>query len=394
VHYLSWASILKERIGLDSTASLQVAHILKALTTLNITIVSVIHQPRVEIFDSFDDVLLLIPGGKTAYLGPVNQVVPYFEALGYVFPPQSNPADLIMDILSSKYEGCSIKHTPDELAQLWETQGKQSLQAKAMKPHSASSHGVEGTADPEAVHQQIQSLLKKKGARFDRQVWHNMTRGLLQQTRKMRSFWLEVFVGSAAGLLMGVSLVGAVDMYAGIWIPPYTPLSPSPLEYLVGLYGFLIGLACTLAAAPAGVSVFGEEKPVFWREAAAGHSRLAYYLAKSLAVVPRFTLAAFHFTSVYYFLARPLISFSIQFVLILLQFFGVYGMAVCVSLVVRRENAPLLAVIFGLFTAVFCGYGPSLVNAKDWGILFIWETSFNKWAAESQCLFSLIASVP
>ncbi|KAJ3123862.1 hypothetical protein HK101_006267, partial [Irineochytrium annulatum] len=54
--------------GLDSTAALEVADILQNIAHLGLTIVSVIHQPRIEIFKKFDDVLMIAPGGKVAFL--------------------------------------------------------------------------------------------------------------------------------------------------------------------------------------------------------------------------------------------------------------------------------------------------------------------------------------
>jgi ABC-type multidrug transport system ATPase subunit len=56
--------------GLDSSAALEVCNTLRAIADLGLTVVAVIHQPRLEIFDSFDDLLLLAPGGVTAYIGP------------------------------------------------------------------------------------------------------------------------------------------------------------------------------------------------------------------------------------------------------------------------------------------------------------------------------------
>lgn len=41
---------------------------LKLLTSMGLTVVSVIHQPRYEIFQMFDEVLLLGKGGRTVYL--------------------------------------------------------------------------------------------------------------------------------------------------------------------------------------------------------------------------------------------------------------------------------------------------------------------------------------
>lgn len=70
--------------GLDSTSALQVATTLQGVAALGVTVVAVLHQPRYEIFEKFDELLLIAPGGRTAYLGPQNEVVNYFESLGYI----------------------------------------------------------------------------------------------------------------------------------------------------------------------------------------------------------------------------------------------------------------------------------------------------------------------
>ena len=46
---------------------------------LGMTVVAVIHQPRFEIFNMMDDVLLLAKGGRTVYLGDSHNAMPYFE---------------------------------------------------------------------------------------------------------------------------------------------------------------------------------------------------------------------------------------------------------------------------------------------------------------------------
>ena len=47
------------------------------------TVVAVLHQPRYEIFEMFDDVLLLGKGGKMVYFGPGNRCEDYFERYLY-----------------------------------------------------------------------------------------------------------------------------------------------------------------------------------------------------------------------------------------------------------------------------------------------------------------------
>ena len=69
--------------GLDSTSSLEVMDMLDKISDIGVTVIAVIHQPRVEIFTKFHDVLMIAPGGRTAYLGPSAGARGYFENLGY-----------------------------------------------------------------------------------------------------------------------------------------------------------------------------------------------------------------------------------------------------------------------------------------------------------------------
>ena len=67
---------------------------------MGVTIAAVIHQPSYEIFQMFDDILLLAKGGRTAFYGPEKQVQGYFEGLGYALPQSTNTADVYMDIIA------------------------------------------------------------------------------------------------------------------------------------------------------------------------------------------------------------------------------------------------------------------------------------------------------
>jgi ABC-type multidrug transport system ATPase subunit len=64
--------------GLDSTTSIEVLGYLQKLSKTGMTIASVIHQPRYEIYEMFDDVLLLGKGGKVVYQGPGKDALDYF----------------------------------------------------------------------------------------------------------------------------------------------------------------------------------------------------------------------------------------------------------------------------------------------------------------------------
>lgn len=60
-----------------------------------------------------------------------------------------------------------------------------------------------------------------------------------------------------------------------------------------------------------------------------------------------------------------------------------YGLCAFVSMVVKRENATLLSVVFSLFSSVFCGYGPTLSEARRYHLLFVWQASYAMYATEA-----------
>ncbi|KAJ3109237.1 hypothetical protein HDU96_007268 [Phlyctochytrium bullatum] len=397
--------------GLDSTAALDLSSILRSISRLGLTIVSVIHQPRMEIFRSFDDVLLIAPGGRTAYFGPVDKVQGYFESLGFHFDKDANVADVLMDVLSGRGVSRAGGATPstDDVVRAWEIHMSKSerrrLSSQFATPSTHLAPGnlpkqdrlsivIPGASTPIPVDAPqvdgdlelaaMSRLAQDRGASFLKQTFLAHQRSLLQQIRQSGALLTEFFVAGFAGTIMGISAAQAREPYQGLLQKPYLLGTGATLNWYLGLYGMLIGIAISLSGGPAGVKVFGEEKPVYWREAASGHNTLSYYIGKSVSVIYRLALAALHFTSVYLFLGRPSVDAVTQFLLILLNFFFIYGIAAVISLVVRRENASLVTVIVGLFGASFCGFGLKLTDAEKGGYIFVFNLGANRWAAEAQ----------
>lgn len=94
--------------GLDSTTALSIIHSLKNLADMGMTVVMSIHQPRYSLFELFDEVLLLGLGGRTVFLGPSHEALPYFESLGFELPKNENPADWFMDVIAGKIPNDTI----------------------------------------------------------------------------------------------------------------------------------------------------------------------------------------------------------------------------------------------------------------------------------------------
>lgn len=224
------------------------------------------------------------------------------------------------------------------------------LVAEKEKPHVRGRHGRKDS-------QVVIASREPRGAPFYRQFYLCHIRSLKQQHEKLSALVLESGVAMFAGFLMGVG--GGVP-HQGILVAPYSLLSPAPLEFLIPQMCMFINMAIGLAASSAGVKAFGEERIVYWREAGAGHSPTAYFLGVATASFYRILLSAIHFSMVYHLLSAPLIGFGDLLLLTTLVFYTVYGLSAIVSMVVKRENAPLLAVVISLFAAVFGGYVETL----------------------------------
>eukprot|EP00168_Porphyra_purpurea_P009605 TRINITY_DN234_c0_g1_i12.p1 TRINITY_DN234_c0_g1~~TRINITY_DN234_c0_g1_i12.p1 ORF type:complete len:841 (+),score=343.96 TRINITY_DN234_c0_g1_i12:716-3238(+) len=104
--------------SLDAANALVVADRLAALAAGGRAVVTTIHQPRADIFDRFDLLLLLARGGSVAYYGPAAGVVTYFAGLSLPCPARVNPADWVIDLVSVRPPGGAGASGPSSLASL------------------------------------------------------------------------------------------------------------------------------------------------------------------------------------------------------------------------------------------------------------------------------------
>ena len=69
--------------GLDARAANIVMRCVKSIVQTGRTIVSTIHQPSIDIFEQFDELVLLKRGGETIYCGPLGlhskELIAYFQ---------------------------------------------------------------------------------------------------------------------------------------------------------------------------------------------------------------------------------------------------------------------------------------------------------------------------
>lgn len=83
--------------GLDAFTAHHLVETLAKLAKNNRTVLLSIHQPRSDIFELFDMVLVLSKG-EMAYFGQASNMVSYFSNLGYPCPEFTNPCDFYVDL--------------------------------------------------------------------------------------------------------------------------------------------------------------------------------------------------------------------------------------------------------------------------------------------------------
>ena len=556
--------------GLDATAALEVCNTLRAIANLGLTVVAVVHQPRAEIFRSFDDLLLLAPGGKTVYMGPQEGVVRYFAGAGFAFGLGGNPADDLLDFIAGRDDlfvapadlvaaqaateaadrdkrraaaaeltarrrssvgsavvlfeslaaagvgvgdgalgdggaaqqaklpqveaaaaalaaasaasaaayrarrgwvggGCTgggggggaspaaaspvpvrsatalaaaaeqdAPPTPSAfilekaaakargggagasgtvlltgsevaafLAARWTLEVQRRGAAAAIDAAARGSGGSGEAPAPDSIGsssaggglggggacgagalgvggaiEPLAAMMADRGASFAQQFVLCHNRSLLQQFRRPAWLVLELAVSVAAGGIMGLAAYAVDELYSGVLRPPYTVLSPAPMETMLPSLGLYINIAIGVAGSPAAVRTFGEERDVFLREHSGGHNLYAYFAAKNVSVLYRQSLAALHFAGTFAYIAKPTAPFAFMLAMVLGIFFGVYGLSTLMSMLVDRANAALLGTIASLVIACMCGFGPNLKQGREWGIIVVQDLSYSRWANE------------
>ncbi|XP_076099071.1 ATP-binding cassette sub-family G member 8-like [Mytilus galloprovincialis] len=106
--------------GLDAFTAHHLVETLAKMSRNNRTVIMSIHQPRSDIFELFDRVMIMTKG-NVVYNGEAAKMVDYFTNLGYPCPHLTNPGDYYIDLVtldsSSEETEKSSRQTMENLLQ-------------------------------------------------------------------------------------------------------------------------------------------------------------------------------------------------------------------------------------------------------------------------------------
>lgn len=248
--------------GLDSTTAAALVATLQELAQSGKTVISSIHQPSSHVFYSFDK-LFVLADGHMVYNGSPRGCMPYLQSRGYAPPGDYNPADFLMDLVTS-YDMFSEKYevAPRQaLIEAWDN----AATLKEAEVAQAALAAAPSLADPD-------SSLKQRPTSYMTQL-----KVLLQRSQKNASS--QLFTKLNFVQCIGVSIITGL-----MWFQMDN--DETTIQDRSGFIFFFMTY-WMMNACFSGMMAFPPERLILLKERASGSYQLsAFFLAKTLSEAP------------------------------------------------------------------------------------------------------------
>ncbi|KAJ5486714.1 hypothetical protein N7530_001014 [Penicillium desertorum] len=266
--------------GLDSTASFEVMSYAKELARANnLLIIASIHQPSTTTFNLFDK-LLLLSAGKTCYFGAISAVDSYFSGIGYPIPAQTNPAEFILDTVSSDFASSKEEDRVGVIQTAWAN----SSEAKSLERQV--SERVGSTENP---------VNKASTEEQTRPGTTSITMALLHRSF-VKSYRDVIAYGIRIAMYLGLAI-----MMGTVWLR----LHPSQDSIQPFINAIFFGSAFMSFMAVAYVPAFLEDRATFTKERANGLYGVTPFMVSNFLIgLPYLFLISLLFSIVSYWLSN------------------------------------------------------------------------------------------
>ncbi|KAF5953991.1 hypothetical protein HYC85_006847 [Camellia sinensis] len=327
--------------GLDARAAAIVMRTVRNTVETGRTVVCTIHQPSIDIFEAFDELLLMKRGGQVIYAGPLgrqsDKLVEYFKSIPGVpnIRDGYNPATWMLEISASSVETELNMNFAEIYANSSLYQRNQELIKELSTPPPRSK-------DIYFPAKYSQPFITQCKACFWKQHWSYWRNPQYNGIR----FFMTIVIGA---------LFGSV-----FWNKGQQTTKQQDLENLVGaMYAAVLFLAGSNANSV--LPIVAIERTVFYREKAAGmYSALPYAFAQVSIEMVYVTIQ----TLVYSLLLFSMIGFEWKvgkvlwfyyYMLMCFIYFTIYGMMI-VALTPGFQIAAVVMSFFLNFWNLFSGF--------------------------------------
>ncbi|BFG24412.1 hypothetical protein CerSpe_106880 [Prunus speciosa] len=343
--------------GLDARAAAIVMRTVRNTVDTGRTVVCTIHQPSIDIFEAFDELLLMKRGGQVIYSGPLgrnsHKIVEYFEAVPGVtkIKEKYNPATWMLEASSVSTE---LRLRMD-FAQHYKSSSLHQRNKALVKELSTPPAGAKDlyftTQYSQSSWKQFKSCLWKQWWTYWRSPDYNLVR---------------FFFTLVAALLLGTVF----------WKVGTKRESTADLSMIIGaMYAavLFVGIDNCGSVQP----IVAIERTVFYRERAAGmYSALPYALAQVIVEIPYVFIQTTYYTLIVYALvsfqwtaAKFFWFFFINFFSFL--YFTYYGM-MTVSITPNHQVAAIFAAAFYSVFNLFSGFFIPRPRIPKWWVWYYW----------------------
>ncbi|GIL86027.1 hypothetical protein Vretifemale_14307 [Volvox reticuliferus] len=339
--------------GLDARAAAIVMRAVRNVACNGRTVMVTIHQPSIEIFESFDDLLLIQRGGLTTYFGPLGRhstdLIAYFMAVPGTptLPAGFNPATWMLEVTGGSmatvlnrvdvdwpahYAASELAVKNNARAQALVDEGFKTARALEVGSRYAMPFGT-----------QVRVLLRKFNLAYWRAPGYNFMR-------------------------VGMTLVTSFIYAAVYWGEGKVP-NPATIANVQNVMGIMfassnfLGMINLMSVMP----VVGYERVVFYRERGASmYNPFAYGAAIALVEMPYLLIQALIFVPIIYFMIGfdPLPEQFFYYIIVFFEtiaFYTIFGQ----TLVYITPAQTIAQVVGGGFNFLFNVFNGFIITYPD-----------------------------
>ncbi|XP_059462262.1 ABC transporter G family member 39-like isoform X1 [Corylus avellana] len=345
--------------GLDARAAAIVMRTVRNTVDTGRTVVCTIHQPSIDIFEAFDELLLMKRGGQVIYAGPLghhsHKLIEYFEAVSGVpkIKDGYNPATWMLEVTAPTVEA----QRDVDFAEIYVNS---SLYQRTQELIKDLSSPVPGSKDLYFQTKFSQSFPVQCKACFWKQHWSYWRNPQYNAIR----FFMTIVIGTLFGLIF--------------WKKGQ---KTDKQQDLINLFGAMFAAVLFLGAANASAvqAIVAIERTVFYRERAAGmYSPLPYAFAQVAIETVYVAIQTFVYTLLLYSMigfewkAAKFLWFY-YYIFMSFVYFTMYGMML-VALTPGHQIAAICMSFFLSFWNLFSGFLIPRPQIPIWWRWYYWTS--------------------
>ncbi|KAJ1787822.1 hypothetical protein LPJ59_005661, partial [Coemansia sp. RSA 2399] len=347
--------------GLDAHAALSVTHHLRSIASTGRTVIAVMHQPSSEMFEIFDDILILCEG-HIVYLGERAELIDYLARLGFPCGMYTNPADhvfnsVLFDSSAFRRDAANVGAIADKQAAVPSSTAERARLLIDEWHKSSEAAALKESVDaPDLTPIEAKQLRRISS-------WQVQTKYLVKRaTRNALRNKMVVRIRIAQGIILGL-LIGLIFLNT-----QNRPASVQTQNFSGAL--FFSAAAQTIISILSMANVFAHERVVFIREWRGSYYGLpAYYLSKNLVELPVQIIVPILYSCICYWplgFQRDGVKFVIFMVTCISLNLCGYSIGMLLAIVCKTMSAivaalPLVFVPLLLFGGLFVNTGNSTV---------------------------------